>query len=185
MPDNSQQETPPSRSGPGGTIALIAHDGKKDEIVRLVQAHEETLRRFDVVATGTTGERIVQATRVRLRRLRSGPYGGDAQIAALVAEGLVVAVIFMVDPLYAHPHEPDIQGLLRICNVYNIPLATNEATAHLILQGLGAAAEREGGSAPQAAAQKAVGRAAADSGGAAAGRAAADAVGKPGKKKAD
>jgi methylglyoxal synthase len=162
---------------------LIAHDGKKDEIVRLVQAHEETLRGFDVVATGTTGERIIQATSVRLRRLRSGPYGGDAQIAAMVADGLVVAVVFMVDPLYAHPHEPDIQGLLRICNVYNVPLATNEATAHLILKGLAAASERKGDRPPQAAAQQAVGEAAAQAGGPAAGHAAAEAVGKPGKKK--
>ena len=67
----------------------------------------------------------------------SGPYGGDAQISARVAMGEVAAVFFLVDPLYAHPHEPDIQGLLRICNVYNVPLATNEASATLVLSGLG------------------------------------------------
>jgi methylglyoxal synthase len=69
----------------------------------------------------------------------SGPYGGDAQIAARVAEGEVVAVIFLVDPLYAHPHEPDIQGLLRLCNVHDVPLATNLATAELVINGMAGA----------------------------------------------
>ncbi|MBX3015043.1 MAG: methylglyoxal synthase [Caldilineaceae bacterium] len=118
------------------TIALIAHDGKKDDMVRFTSEHRHQLAQFQLIATGTTGERIRQATGLSLARMLSGPYGGDAQIAARVAEGGVVAVIFLVDPLYAHPHEPDIQGLLRICNVYNIPVATNEASAHLILQGL-------------------------------------------------
>lgn len=118
------------------TIALIAHDGKKDDMVRFLKEHQALLTGFSLIATGTTGERIKQATGLPVTRMLSGPYGGDAQIAARVAEGEVVGVIFMVDPLYAHPHEPDIQGLLRICNVYNVPLATNEASARLILQGL-------------------------------------------------
>jgi methylglyoxal synthase len=118
------------------TIALIAHDGKKDDMVRFVRTHRELLGHFHLIATGTTGERIMQATGLSVDRLLSGPMGGDAQIAAHVAEGKVAAVIFLVDPLYAHPHEPDIQGLLRICNVYNVPLATNEATALFVLQGL-------------------------------------------------
>ncbi len=118
------------------TIALIAHDGKKDEMERLTQAHREQLARFDLIATGTTGQRIARATGLPVTRLLSGPLGGDAQIAARVADGLVQAVIFLVDPLYAHPHEPDIQGLLRICNVHNVPLATNVATAELILAAL-------------------------------------------------
>ncbi|MEM7133175.1 MAG: methylglyoxal synthase [Chloroflexota bacterium] len=118
------------------TIALIAHDGKKDEMVRFAQEQKDVLSQFQLVATGTTGQRIASATLLGITCLRSGPYGGDAQIAAKVAEGEIVAVMFFVDPLYAHPHEPDIQGLLRICNVYNIPLATNEATAELILAGL-------------------------------------------------
>jgi methylglyoxal synthase len=120
------------------TIALIAHDGKKDDMVRFVQAHKERLAHYTLIATGTTGERVARATGLEVRRMLSGPYGGDAEIAAQVAEGHVCAVIFLVDPLYAHPHEPDIQGLLRICNVYNIPVATNEATATHILQGLSA-----------------------------------------------
>lgn len=118
------------------TIALIAHDGKKDDMVRFLSAHRTELHSFQLIATGTTGERVIQATGLTVERMLSGPYGGDAQIAARVAEGQVAGVIFMVDPLYAHPHEPDIQSLLRICNVYNVPLATNEASAHLLLIGL-------------------------------------------------
>ena len=105
-------------------------------MVRFVQAHQMQLAQFALIATGTTGERVHRATGIPVERMLSGPYGGDAQIAARVAEGKVAAIIFMVDPLYAHPHEPDIQGLLRICNVYNVPLATNEATASLMLDGL-------------------------------------------------
>ncbi|MCB0061406.1 MAG: methylglyoxal synthase [Caldilineaceae bacterium] len=127
------------------TIALIAHDGKKDDMVRFLRAHTSLLSSFSLIATGTTGERIVQATGLPVGRMLSGPYGGDAQIAAQVAEGNVVGVIFLVDPLYAHPHEPDIQSLLRICNVYNVPLATNEASARLILQGLAQEHDQTGG----------------------------------------
>jgi methylglyoxal synthase len=118
------------------TIALIAHDGKKDDMIRFVRSHRDQLTHFQLIATGTTGERIKQATGLTVERMLSGPYGGDAQIAAKVAEGQIAALFFMVDPLYAHPHEPDINGLLRICNVYDVPLATNEATARLLLAGL-------------------------------------------------
>ena len=118
------------------TIALIAHDGKKDDIVRFSQTHRQHLENFHLIATGTTGQRIAAITGLAVERMLSGPYGGDAQIGARVAEGKVAAVFFFIDPLYAHPHEPDIQGLLRICNVYNIPLATNEATATLVLSGI-------------------------------------------------
>jgi len=128
------------------TIALIAHDGKKDDMVRFVKANRELLAGFRLIGTGTTGERVMQATSFPVERMLSGPMGGDAQIAAQVAEGKVVAVIFLVDPLYAHPHEPDIQGLLHICNVYNIPLATNEATAFYVLHGM---VENEVGDAEQ------------------------------------
>ncbi len=114
-------------------IACIAHDGKKDEMVDFVRIHQERLNACSLIATGTTGERITEATGISVEAMLSGPLGGDAQIAARVAEGQVALVIFLVDPLYAHPHEPDIQGLLRVCNVYNIPLATNLATAMLLL----------------------------------------------------
>ena len=86
------------------------------------------------IATGTTGKRISEATRLPVECLLSGPLGGDAQIAARVATGQVQAVFFLVDPLSAHPHEPDIQGLLRVCNVHNIPLATNQATAEALMK---------------------------------------------------
>jgi methylglyoxal synthase len=117
-------------------IALIAHDGKKDEMVAFVREHRDLLDGSHLVATGTTGQRIADATGLPVERMFSGPLGGDAQIAARVAEGQVSLVIFLVDPLYAHPHEPDIQGLLRVCNVYNIPLATNVATAIVLLRAL-------------------------------------------------
>lgn len=127
------------------TIALIAHDGKKDDMVRFARTNRQHLERYTLIATGTTGERLRQATGLPVERMLSGPYGGDAQIAAQVAQGNVVCVIFLVDPLYAHPHEPDIQGLLRICNVHNVPVATNEAGAQLLLDGLESylAAEQE------------------------------------------
>ncbi|MCE7980270.1 MAG: methylglyoxal synthase [Caldilinea sp. CFX5] len=120
------------------TIALIAHDGKKDDMIHFTSSQRALLSQFQLIATGTTGARVAQATGLAVERMLSGPYGGDAQIATRVAEGRVAVVIFLVDPLYAHPHEPDIQGLLRICNVYNIPLATNVASARLILQALAA-----------------------------------------------
>lgn len=118
------------------TIALIAHDGKKDDMIRFAKSNRPVLERFHLIATGTTGERIAQTTGLPVTRMLSGPYGGDAQIAAKVAQGEVIAAIFLVDPLYVHPHESDIQGLLRICNVHDVPVATNEATAQMILQQL-------------------------------------------------
>jgi methylglyoxal synthase len=123
------------------TLALIAHDGKKDDLVRFAQERRDQLARFELVATGTTGKRLADATGLPVERMLSGPLGGDAQIGARVAEGRVAAVIFLVDPLYAHPHEPDIQGLQRLCNVHDVPLATNLATARLVLEGLSGAGE--------------------------------------------
>ncbi len=117
-------------------IALIAHDRQKDEMQEFCRRHRAVLARFQLIATGTTGERIVEATGLPVQRYLSGPLGGDAQIAARIAQKEVAAVIFLVDPLYAHPHEPDIQGLLRVCNVHNVPLATNLATADLVLAGI-------------------------------------------------
>lgn len=115
------------------TLALIAHDRMKDDLVAFCMRHREVFQYFELIATGTTGGRIHDATGLPVRRYLSGPLGGDAQIAARVAQGEVEAVIFLVDPLYAHPHEPDIQGLLRMCNVHNVPLATNLATAELVI----------------------------------------------------
>jgi methylglyoxal synthase len=120
-------------------VALIAHDRKKDEIVEFVAQYRQILTTCQLMATGTTGGRIADATGLPVERMLSGPLGGDAQIAAKVAQREVAAVIFLVDPLFAHPHEPDIQGLLRVCNLYDIPLATNLATARLVVAGLGEA----------------------------------------------
>jgi diacylglycerol kinase (ATP) len=114
------------------TIALIAHDRKKDEMVVFTQKHTQLLGHYRLIATGTTGLRIQEGTGLVVERKLSGPMGGDAQIAAEVAIGQVVAVIFLIDPLFAQPHEPDIQALLRICEVHNVPLATNTATAEAI-----------------------------------------------------
>lgn len=114
------------------TIALIAHDGKKEALVEFVAANKPWFERFNLVATGTTGGRIA-ALGVEVERLASGPLGGDAQIAARITEGQVHAVIFFRDPMGKHPHEPDINMLLRQCDVHNIPLATNGATARLLI----------------------------------------------------
>jgi methylglyoxal synthase len=118
------------------TIALIAHDEKKDDMVRFALHHQERLARCTLIGTGTTGSRVEEATGLPVERMLSGPLGGDAQIAARAAVGEVSAVLFFVDPLSAHPHDPDIQGLLRVCNVHNVPLATNVATAELVLDSL-------------------------------------------------
>ncbi len=115
------------------TLALISHDGKKADMIAFVKDHRERLNAFDLVATNTTGKLIEEKSGLPVKRLLSGPYGGDAQIAAMVAEGRISAVFFFLDPLGKHPHDPDIQGLLRICNVHNVPLATNLATALLLL----------------------------------------------------
>ena len=115
------------------TLALIAHDGKKADMVAFVMDHKARLGEFDLVATNTTGKLIQNKARLPIKCLLSGPYGGDAQIAAMVAEGRVNAVFFFLDPLGKHPHDPDIQGLLRICNVHNVPLATNIASAVLLI----------------------------------------------------
>lgn len=115
------------------TIALIAHDRKKDDMVAFAQRHASVLSKYRLITTGTTGQRLQQGTNLPIEAKLSGPLGGDAQIAAEVTEGNVVAVIFFVDPLYAQPHEPDIRALLRICEVHNVPFATNIATANAVL----------------------------------------------------
>ncbi|ASC73138.1 Methylglyoxal synthase [Halomicronema hongdechloris C2206] len=115
------------------SVALIAHDGKKDDMVAFAQRFKAILSRYHVIATGTTGQRIQAEAALTVERMQSGPLGGDAQISARVVEGSVAAVVFLIDPLYAQPHEPDIQALLRICEVHNVPLATNLATAEAVL----------------------------------------------------
>lgn len=115
------------------TLALIAHDGKKADMIAFAIAHRDVLANYRLIATGTTGSLIADKTGLEVTRMLSGPMGGDAQIATAVAQGEVAAVFFFIDPLGKHPHDPDIQGLLRICNVHNVPLATNTATAEFII----------------------------------------------------
>ncbi len=115
------------------TLALIAHDGKKADMVAFAIEHRDILSRYELVATATTGQLLQDKCGLRVECVLSGPRGGDAQIAARVAEGIIEAVFFFVDPLGKHPHDPDIQGLMRICNVHNVPLATNPATAAYII----------------------------------------------------
>ncbi|MCT1531290.1 MULTISPECIES: methylglyoxal synthase [Sphingobacterium] len=117
------------------TIALIAHDGKKAEMVAFVKDHQEELAKAHIVATGTTGS-YIQQTGLPVELKLSGPKGGDAQIAAMAAEGKIQGIIFFRDPLGKHAHEPDIQMLMRICDLWNVPLATNVATGTLIIKGL-------------------------------------------------
>ncbi|MFQ3214223.1 MAG: methylglyoxal synthase [Marivirga sp.] len=113
-------------------IAVIAHDGKKPEMVAFLMKNKEKLTGIDLVATGTTGGYVENAG-LKVDKLLSGPLGGDAQIAAMAAEKKLSMVLFFRDPAGKHPHEPDVQMLMRICDVHNIPLATNPATAQLLL----------------------------------------------------
>lgn len=115
------------------TIALIAHDGKKADLVAFATYNRDKLKEYHLVATATTGKLLRDKVGLEVECVLSGPYGGDAQIAARVAEGTIDGVFFLVDPLDKHPHDPDIQTLLRACNVHNVPIATNVATADLII----------------------------------------------------
>jgi methylglyoxal synthase len=117
-------------------LALIAHDGKKAEMVGFVKDNLKFIRHFEIIATGTTGRYLEQAS-LKVHKVESGPEGGDAQIAAMIVEGRLDGVIFLRDPLGIHPHEPDIFMLLRLADVHNIPLATNVATAKILIRGMG------------------------------------------------
>lgn len=113
--------------------AMIAHDNMKDDLVLFAKKHKKILEKFDLYATGTTGKRLIEDTGLPIHRLQSGPIGGDQQIGALIAEGKIMFVIFFRDPLTAQPHEPDVQALLRLCDVHKIPIATNITSAEIII----------------------------------------------------
>ncbi|MGE7987419.1 methylglyoxal synthase [Lysinibacillus fusiformis] len=117
-------------------IALIAHDRKKDNLVQFAIAYKEILLEHSLYATGTTGQRVIEATGLEVIRFRSGPLGGDQQIGAMIANNDMDMVIFFRDPLTAQPHEPDVSALIRLCDVYQVPLATNMGTAEILLKGL-------------------------------------------------
>lgn len=117
-------------------IALIAHDRKKDDLIQFVTAYQPILSEHTLYATGTTGKRIIESTGLDVIRFRSGPLGGDQQIGAMIAQNEMDMIVFFRDPLTAQPHEPDVSALIRLCDVYNVPLATNMGTAEVLLQGL-------------------------------------------------
>mgnify|MGYP000361296209 CR=1 FL=1 len=118
-------------------IAIIAHDGKKVDLVNFLIKNKMLLQqeKIKLIATGTTGGKAEDAG-FKTKRMLSGPLGGDAQIAGRVAEGKTQMVFFFKDPLSSHPHEADINMLIRVCDVHNVPLATNEATAQLLLNAI-------------------------------------------------
>ena len=114
-------------------IALIAHNGKKDDIVMLANEFAPLLKQHSLMATGTTGGRLQDEVGLTVECLLSGPMGGDLQIGARLSTGLVDTVIFLRDPMTSQPHEPDINALVRACDVHNVPCATNVATARVLL----------------------------------------------------
>ncbi|BCM92319.1 methylglyoxal synthase [Abditibacteriota bacterium] len=118
------------------TLALIAHDGKKAAMLDWARTHREFLSHHSIVATGTTGGLLESQIGLTVRKMLSGPLGGDLQIGALIVTEQIAAVIFLRDPLTPHPHEPDISALMKACDIHNVPLATNVASANLLLTGL-------------------------------------------------
>jgi len=117
-------------------IALIAHDRKKDDLVGFTVAYKGIFENHTLYATGTTGLRIIEATGLKVERFQSGPLGGDQEIGARIANNQMDAIFFFRDPLTAQPHEPDVTALLRLCDVYSVPLATNMGTAEILIKGI-------------------------------------------------
>ncbi len=114
-------------------IALIAHDKKKDSMIALAIKYQDTLAKHELYATGTTGTLVMGETGLKIKRMKSGPLGGDQQIGSMVAEGKLDLIVFLRDPLTSQPHEPDVSALLRLCDVQSIPLATNVKSAEIML----------------------------------------------------
>ncbi|WP_353096512.1 methylglyoxal synthase [Tissierella praeacuta] len=114
-------------------IALIAHDNKKEDLINWVKENKDILSKHFLCGTGTTSKRIAESTELPVKAFKSGPLGGDQQIGARIVEGKIDMVIFFWDPLEAQPHDPDIKALLRIAVLYDIPIATNRASADYIL----------------------------------------------------
>jgi methylglyoxal synthase len=123
-------------------IGLIAHDKKKDAMVAFASQYAGYLRRCSIVATGTTGKRLSDEVGLSVDGKLSGPLGGDLQIGSLLVEGKIDCIIFLRDPMTPQAHEPDINALVRACDVHDVPCATNLATAHLLLAQLGACSQR-------------------------------------------
>lgn len=125
-----------SKDQEGPRLALIAHDNKKVDLIAFVQKHADRLAGFRLLATQATGKVIRDKTNLEVKCFLPGPLGGDLQIGGEIASGRIDALIFLRDPLTAQPHEPDITALLRVCDVHNIPVATNLATAEILLAGI-------------------------------------------------
>jgi methylglyoxal synthase len=121
---------------PRHLVALIAHDDKKDDLSNFVAQHLGTFSRLSLIGTGTTARIISEVTGLTVQGMLSGPLGGDQQIGARIAEEAVLAVFFIRDPLTAQPHEPDVSALLRLCDVHNVPLATNMGSATALCEWL-------------------------------------------------
>jgi methylglyoxal synthase len=130
----------PNEQNGRAVVALVAHDEKKDDLIRLARQYRSTLARLHLIATSHTGSQLAEELDVPVECVRSGPEGGDIQIGARIVAGDVDAVVFLRDPLTSHPHEPDIQALMKVCDVHGVPLATNVASAELLLRSLSQAA---------------------------------------------
>jgi methylglyoxal synthase len=117
-------------------LALVAHDARKDEMVAWARRHLADLSRCDLTGTGTTGSRVAEATGLQVERLKSGPWGGDAQLGAMIAEGRLDALIFFTDPMSALPHDVDVKSLIRLAVLYDVPCAMSPSAADFVLAGV-------------------------------------------------
>jgi methylglyoxal synthase len=117
-------------------IALIAHDKKKMEMIVFCKDYEHVLEKYELYATGTTGKKIMENTNLEIKRMKSGPLGGDQDIGAMIANGNMDMVFFFRDPLTAQPHEPDVSALMRLSDVYEIPIATNKESAKFFIDSI-------------------------------------------------
>lgn len=114
-------------------IALVAHDSRKKDMIRWCETHKAVLSKHFLFGTGTTSRMISEATQLPVKGFKSGPLGGDQQLGSKIVEGKIDFMIFFWDPLSLHPHDPDVKALLRIATLYNIPIATNIATADFLM----------------------------------------------------